>query len=55
VINKCKRHGKQVFTEPNKNGMSFCLRCLALAVKRRPKEFSITPEFQQMLNREGMP
>lgn len=45
----CKTHGAAPFSEPNKNGLSFCLRCLAVQVAKVPNNFSLSREFYERL------
>jgi len=51
-VKVCKRHGTQLHTEPAKEGRpSYCMKCLAAAVRLRPRSFVLTDSFKRMLDR----
>lgn len=51
-IGTCKKHGAQLHTEPvNDRRPSHCLKCVAAAVKLRPKSFFLTDDFKRLLER----
>lgn len=54
-IKACYKHGPQLFTEPAREDRpSYCIRCVAEQVKKRPNHFFLTNAFKKKLEREGL-
>jgi len=45
VINTCEKHGAKFFTDPNKNKMSFCTKCLQEGMTKNPEAYRLTDKF----------
>lgn len=49
TISTCKTHGTGYFTAPNKNGMSFCVKCVHAGIQKKPRHFFLTEPFRKLV------
>lgn len=50
VAGACRRHGVTFHTAPNRNNLTFCVRCIAAGVRANPGMYVMTDSFLKMIH-----